>query len=81
MRRALGGPLVTGDVKPWITGNNSNIASAAVQPSYNGEEVTLQGGVQIVGIGGVSQNAATESFDEPLTKAEVLAIVDGFIIP
>jgi hypothetical protein len=81
MRRANGGALVTGDVKPWITGNSSNIASAAVQPSYNGEDNTMQAMVQIQGLGGTSMAAATESFDEPLTKAEVLAIVDGFILP
>lgn len=81
MRRANGGSLVVGDVKPWITGNMSNINSPAVQPSYNGEENTMQGTVQITGLGGTSQNAASESFDEPLTKDQVLAIVDGFIVP
>lgn len=81
MRRSNGGALVTGDIKPWITGNNSNINSPAVQPSYNGEEVTMQAGVPISGIGGISQNAASESFDEPLTRDQVLAIVDGFIVP
>ncbi len=66
-------------VKPWITGNNSAIGSTAVQASYNGEENITQGTISIPSLG-VSQDAATESFDEPLTKAEVLAIVDPFII-
>lgn len=71
-------------VKPWITGNQSGIPAPFaqyVQASYNGEENTTQGGIQIAGIGGqaISANAATESFDEPLTKAQVLAIVGPFI--
>lgn len=83
MRRALGGPLVSGTTKPWITGNMSNINSPAVQASYNGEELTTQGGVQIAGIGGqsITSDAASEAFDEPLTAAQVLAIVDPFIVP
>lgn len=82
MRRLKPSALVVGDVKPWITLNNSNIASPAVQPSYNGEEVTVQAGVEITGIGGlpISKNAASESFDEPLTMAQVLSIVDPFIV-
>lgn len=71
-----------GDVKPWITLNMSNINSPLVQPSYNGEENTVQAGVQITGIGGfdISAEDASEAFDEPLTKAQVLAIVDPFIV-
>jgi hypothetical protein len=73
-----GDPFVVGDTKPWITGNSSNIGTTAVQASYNGEDVSTQAGVNIASF--VSMNAATESFDEPLTKAEVLAIVDAFIV-
>ncbi|MBC7849990.1 MAG: ferritin-like domain-containing protein [Chitinophagaceae bacterium] len=71
-----------GDVKPWITLNNSNIPSAAVQPSYNGEEVTTQAGINIVNINGfpISAEQASEAFDEFLTKEQVLAIVDPFIV-
>jgi rubrerythrin len=70
-----------GDVKPWITGNQSGIASTAVQPSYDGEENTTQATIQITGINGtdVTADAASESFDEPLTKEQVMAIVDPFI--
>ncbi len=75
-----GGGLVVGNVKPWITGNMSGINSTAVQASYNGEDNTTQLGVNTVGLGGKSQDAATEAFDEPLTKDQVLAIVDPFII-
>jgi hypothetical protein len=70
-----------GDVKPWITGKNSGIG-AAVQASYDGEENTKQANIEIVNIGGasISANAASEAFDEGLTKAQVLAIVDPFIV-
>ena len=74
--------LVVGMVQPWITLNQSNIASPLVQPSYNGEELTVQAGIQITGINGfaISAAEASEAFDEPLTKAQVLAIVDPFIV-
>ena len=72
-------------VKPWITLNQSGIPApfaAAVQASYNGEENTTQANVSIINIGGqtISANAASEAFDEPLTTAQVLAIVDPFIV-
>ncbi len=75
-----GGGLVVGTVKPWITGNMSGINSPAVQASYNGEENTMQLTVETNGLGGKSQIAATEAFDEPLTMAQVLTIVDPFFI-
>lgn len=83
MRRVNGGLVPAGiNVKPWITLNQSGIDSAAVQASYNGEETTTQAGIQIVNINGqtISATAASESFDEPLTMAQVLAIVDPFIV-
>lgn len=82
MRKALGALIPSGvDVKPWITLNQSGIGSPEVQASYNGEENVTQAGVAITNIGGnmISAAAASESFDEPLTKAEVLAIVSPFI--
>ena len=82
--RRRNGLLVPAGVllQPWITLNQSGIGSPLVQPSYNGEELTTQAGVNIVGIGGFNITAedASEAFDEPLTKAQVLAIVDPFII-
>jgi hypothetical protein len=80
MRRNYGSGV--GNVKPWKTGNMSGINSTAVQPAYDGEENTNQAGVEIVNINGfpISMDAATEAFDEPLTPAQVLAIVDGFIV-
>ncbi|MDQ2721344.1 MAG: ferritin-like domain-containing protein [Bacteroidota bacterium] len=68
------------NVKPWITLNQSGIGSAAVQASYNGEENVVQAGVTITNIGGfpISAAAASEAFDEPLTKDQVTAIVTPF---
>lgn len=74
------GPLYVGDIRPWIIGNASNIGSSAVQASYNGEESTTQAGVNIVTTGNVSTDAASGAFDEILTKEQVLAIVDPFIV-
>ncbi len=88
MRRArglaTGSPAYVGDIKPWINLNESNIGAgfqAAVQPSYNGEELTVQNGINIAQVGGVSNVAASASFDEPLSRAAVLMIVDPFIVP
>lgn len=82
--RRRNGLLVPAGVllQPWITLNQSGIATPLVQPSYNGEELTTQAGVNIVGINGFNITAedASEAFDEPLTKAQVLSIVDPFII-
>lgn len=81
MRKANGGLVPAGvNVKPWITLNQSGIGTSAVQASYDGEEATTQAGVNIVNIGGftISSSAASESFDEPLTKEQVVAIVTPF---
>lgn len=77
MRRAQGAA-----VKPWITGKDTGGIGAAVQASYNGEENTKQANIEITNINGfdISADDATEAFDEPLTQAQVLAIVDPFIV-
>lgn len=68
-------------LKPWITGKESGIG-AAVQPVYDGEENTKQATLEIANINGmaISTAAASEAFDEPLTKQQVLAIVGPFIV-
>ena len=81
MRAANGSLIPAGvTVKPWITLNQSGIASPAVQASYNGEELLTQAGVGIVSIGGqaITNTDASEAFDEPLTKDQVIAIVTPF---
>ncbi len=71
------------DVKPWITGVVSGIQAGLVEPNYVGEDLTLQATINIVNINGmaISANAATEAFDEPLSKDDVLKIVALFIKP
>lgn len=75
------------DIKPWITGTQSGIPAPAAQPTYAGEDNTLQGGVDITGLPNaatsstLTRNAATEAFDEPLTRPEVEAILANFIAP
>ncbi len=89
MRRALNAAIPAGQVvKPWITLKESGIdfapANSAIQLSYNGEEAVTQAGATITGIGGnafIDAKAASESFDEPLTKQQVLDIVTPFFAP
>jgi len=68
-------------IKPWITGKVSGIGAAA-QLSYDGEELAIQGGISIAEINGlsISIEAASESFDEPLTKEQTLTIIDPFLV-
>lgn len=85
MRRNAG-TLGAGQIQPWITRNLTNIetgnaaANAAIQKSYNGEENTTQGGVNVSNLAGLGVDVNTEAFDEPLTMAQVLDIVDPFIV-
>ncbi len=78
--------LVVSDLEgmpdPWIPKKQSNIASPAVQPSYDGEELTTQAGIPITMINGfnVSDFDASEAFDEPLSKQQILSIVGPFIV-
>lgn len=63
--------------KGWITGAQTTLPAPA-QPVYQGEDNVVQAGVDITTLG-ISFNAATEAFDEPLTMAQVLAIASLFI--
>lgn len=64
--------------KGWITLNQSGIPAPAVQPIYNGEENTVQGGVDTAQF--ATAEAASEAFDEPLTMEQVNAIAGLFIV-
>lgn len=54
---------------------------------YAGEDNVTQGGVNVTSLPNLpasnfnANNAATEAFDEPLTRAQVVAIVQPFFIP
>ncbi len=62
-----------------ISGDSLGNLPAATQPTYDGEGNLTQSGVDLSGIGGLSDATISEAFDEPLTKEEVLAIVRPFI--
>ena len=68
-------------IKPWIVGNSTS-GVPGVDASYAGEDNVNQAGVMVNQLTGsgvtISTDAATESFDEPLTKDQVTAIVTPF---
>ena len=89
MRRMNGATDAFGQpVQSWIAGSNTIFNDLGVAPAdgnYGGtvkENNVDQAGVIITslpGVGGnISYSAAAEAFDEPLTKAEVLALVAPF---
>lgn len=65
--------------KGWIVGSSRGNLPPFSQPAYNGEGNTLQAGVNVAKLPGATGDAATEAFDEPLSKAQVMAIVQPFI--
>lgn len=70
-------------LKGWITGTEAGGAPAAVYAGTTPESNTTQLGVDTAAIStqnGYSVSAATEAFDEPLTRDEVLAIAGPFIV-
>ena len=62
--------------KGWITLANNTVA--ALNPVYAGEEATVQAGVDLTQFG--SAEAASEAFDEPLSREDVEAIAGLFIV-
>ncbi|MEO7367369.1 MAG: ferritin-like domain-containing protein [Gemmatimonadaceae bacterium] len=67
--------------KGWITGNSRDDLPAFTQGIYDGEDNVMQAGLDITALGAGNGGTAglTEAFDEPLTKAQVLAIVGPFL--
>lgn len=69
--------------KGWITGNSRGSLPAFTQGIYDGEDTVVQAGVTITTLTGIGENgggnAATEAWDEPLTMAQVTAIVTPFL--
>jgi len=65
----------------WITGNSRDDLPDFAQPVYDGEENVQQGAVDVASLaGGFGQTVgATQAFDEPLTSAQVAAILALFI--
>lgn len=67
--------------KGWITTNSADDLPPFAQAIYAGEEVTTQGTVNVaaaVATTGAAE-AASQAFDEPLSTAQVTAIITPFI--
>lgn len=62
----------------WIPFSQPGVPAAAT-PVYAGEDVTSQLGVDVPSVSSVDAESVTESFDEPLTREQVLAIAEPFI--
>lgn len=83
LRQMLAANGATG-LKPWISlgagGVSNDTGIAAVDPVYARENTDVQAGITITGIAnGVTRAAAAESFDEFLSKAEVVTIANLFL--
>jgi hypothetical protein len=70
-------------IKPYIVstaalGNDTGVPAA--NANYDGEQNVTQGGVNLVTTLKASVGAATASFDEPLTKQQVVDLVVGSFI-
>lgn len=80
IRRLRGGFTEEGPFgQGWINDARTDVPGAAA--TYAGEDNVTQGGVDLVAlVPSVARTEITESFDEPLTQAQVLAIVDPFIV-
>jgi rubrerythrin len=70
-------------LKGWVSNASRDDLPAFTQGIYDGEDNLVQGGVTITTLASSSTNggstAATQAFDEPLTKAQVTAIVTPFL--
>lgn len=65
--------------KGWITLNDRGGLPALLQGIYNGEENVVQAGINLVTLTGLPATTVSESFDEPLTAAQVMSNVMPFI--
>jgi rubrerythrin len=63
----------------WIASNSRGDMPEATQAVYDGEADFMQGGADIKDLSGLSAEALSGAFDEPLSKGKVLAIAKLFI--
>jgi hypothetical protein len=65
----------------YLGGSRGWIMGAAGSPSavYSGEDMRVEGGVDVVNLTGLGVDQVTGAFDEPLTKEQVLAIATPFL--
>jgi len=74
VRRLLNTRGFVAGTKGWIT-----LAQGSPASVYAGEDNLMQGGINLTGLAGKSNETISEAFDEPLTKEAVLAIASPFI--
>ena len=65
--------------KGWKTLNSRGTLPAFTQPIYDGEELTTQGGLNLVTLTGFPATTVSEAFDEPISGPAALNIVSLFI--
>ena len=82
VRRLRGGFVDEGPFgQGWISGSETDIPGTAAV--YAGEDNVTQGGVDLTTLAftpPVARTPITEAFDEPLSQAQVLAIIDPFLV-
>lgn len=85
IRQMLAANGATG-LKPWISLGAGGVANdtgiSAVDAVYVRENTTTQAGINLVGINGnasITSTVAAESFDEALSKTEVVGIANLFL--
>lgn len=68
--------------KGWISANSRDDLPTFAQAVYDGEETTTHVGINVAGIPGSvgGTSGITEAFDEPLTMAQVTAIITPFLV-
>jgi hypothetical protein len=69
------------DMMPWVVGTEPNSIVGEIKKAYQNEDNTTQLKINTVGINGfaISFNAATSSFDEPMSDADAKIFMTPFI--
>jgi hypothetical protein len=78
VRRLRGNFMDNEPNQGWITNATTDVPGTAAV--YAGDDNVIQLGIDVRSITAVATKEITEAFDEPLTMAAVLAIVDPFIV-
>lgn len=65
--------------KGWITLNSRGNLPPIAQGVYDGEENTVQNGINLVALTGLPATTVSEAFDEPLTADQVLRNTEPFV--
>ncbi len=81
LRASVLGETLNDNALGWITLNQRGPGMpAATQAVYDGEENVTQGGVNLVTATGFDATSVSQSFDEPITGDQAVAIASLFIV-